>query len=82
MKRRDIMFKNSVLKVSVNTQKWLKASFNRAIKTMAQVAVATIGINGTMGAVDWKIVCSTVALSGILSVLTSIAGLPEVESEE
>lgn len=76
------MFKNSVLKLSVNTQKWAKASFNRAIKTMAQVAIATIGVNSTMGSVNWMVVCSTVALSGILSILTSIAGLPEVESEE
>lgn len=76
------MFKNCVFKVSVNTQKWLKASLNRAIKTMAQVAIATIGVNSTMGSVNWLVVGSTVALSGILSMLTSIAGLPEVESEE
>ena len=76
------MFKNTVFKVSVNTQKWVKASAIRAIKTMAQVAIATIGVNSTMGSVNWAIVGSTVALSGILSALTSIGGLPEVESEE
>lgn len=76
------MFKNSVLKVSVSTKKWVKASLNRAIKTMAQVAIATIGINSTLGSVNWAVVGSTVALTGILSILTSIGGLPEVESEE
>lgn len=76
------MFKNNVFKVSVNTKKWFKAASTRAIKTMAQTAIATIGTSAALGAVDWKIVISASLLSGILSVLTSIAGLPEVGEGE
>ena len=77
------MFKNNVFKVSVDTQKWAKAAGVRAVKTAAQTAVATIGTAAVMGAVDWKMVASASVLSGVLSVLTSIAGIPEVaESEE
>lgn len=59
--------------------KWAKASGIRAIKTVAQTAVATIGVSATMGEVNWVVVGSTALLAGILSVLTSVAGLPEVE---
>lgn len=72
------MFKNCVFKVSVNTQKWAKAAGVRAVKTMAQTSIATIGTAAAMGAVDWKMVASATVLSGILSVLTSVAGIPEV----
>lgn len=75
------MFKNSVLKPSVNTVKWLKASCIRAIKTMAQSGIAMIGTASIMSTVDWKMVISATLLSGILSVLTSISGIPEVENE-
>ena len=75
------MFKNCVFKMSVSTQKWIKAAGVRAIKTMAQTAVATIGTAAAMRAVDWKLVVSASALAGILSVLTSVAGIPEVENE-
>ena len=75
------MFKNCVFKVSVNTQKWAKAAGVRAIKTVAQTAVAAIGTAAAMGAVDWKLVASTSVLSGVISVLTSIAGIPEVTEE-
>ena len=75
------MFKNTVLKPSVDTVKWLKAAGIRAIKTLAQVAIATIGTSAAMGDVNWIMVASTSALSGILSILTSIAGIPEVEME-
>lgn len=75
------MFKNCVFKVSVNTQKWAKAAGVRAIKTVAQTAVATIGTAAAMGAVDWKLVASASVLSGVISVLTSIAGIPEVTEE-
>lgn len=61
------------------TKKWLKAAGIRAIKTVAQTAVATIGTASAMGNVDWVFVASASALAGVLSILTSIAGLPEVE---
>lgn len=75
------MFKNCVFKVSVNTQKWIKAATVRAVKTMAQTSIATIGSAAVLGAVDWKMVASATILSGILSVLTSVAGIPEVQEE-
>lgn len=75
------MFNNTVFKPNVDTVKWLKAAGIRAIKTMAQVAIATIGTSAAMGDVNWVMVASTSALSGILSILTSIAGIPEVEME-
>ena len=58
---------------------WTKAAIIRAIKTMAQSAVALIGTSVVISDVDWKIVISATVLSGILSLLTSVAGLPEVE---
>ena len=73
------MFKNSVFKVAVNTIKWAKAAGIRAVKTMAQSAIGAIGAAVTLGAVDWRIVGSTAALAGVLSLLTSVAGIPEVE---
>lgn len=75
------MFKNCVLKPSVNTVKWAKAAGIRAVKTMAQTAVATIGTAAVMGAVNWSMVGSAAVLAGVLSVLTSISGIPEVEEE-
>lgn len=75
------MFKNNVFKVSVNTKKWMKCASVRAVKTFAQTAVATIGTSAAMGAVDWKMVASASVLAGIVSLLTSIAGLPEVCEE-
>lgn len=75
------MFKNCVFKVSVNTKKWVKAAVVRAIRTMAQAAIAAIGVSTTIGTVDWKLVASTTVVTGILSFLTSVAGLPEVESK-
>ena len=64
-----------------NFKKWIKAAAVRAIKTVAQTAIATIGTTAMMREVDWAVVLSTSALAGVLSVLTSIAGLPEVESK-
>lgn len=58
---------------------WVKAAGVRAIKTVAQTAVATIGTSAAMGEVNWVLVGSSAALAGILSLLTSVAGLPEVE---
>lgn len=64
-------------------KKWIKAAGIRAIKTVAQTAVATIGTSAVIGDVNWLVVLSASALAGILSLLTSIAGLPELkESEE
>jgi hypothetical protein len=62
-------------------KKWVKAAAKRAVKTVAQTAIATIGVSTTMGQVDWIVVLSTSALAGVLSVLTSIAGLPEVKED-
>ena len=76
------MLKNSVFKPSVDTQKWLKAAGIRAVKTMAQAAIAGIGAAAAMGQVDWKYVLSASALAGVLSMLMSITGITEVESEE
>ena len=59
--------------------KWWKAAGVRAIKTVAQTAVATIGSSAVLSAVDWRVVASASVLAGILSLLTSVAGLPEVD---
>lgn len=61
------------------TKEWFKAAGIRAIKTCAQTAVATIGTAAVMSSVDWKMVVSASVLAAILSVLTSLAGLPEVD---
>lgn len=63
---------------NVFTKKWFYAAFIRSLKTVAQTAVATIGVSATMTDVDWLLVGSASVLAGILSLLTSIAGLPEV----
>lgn len=65
--------------MSEKTKKWLKCAGMRAVKTVAQTAVATIGTSTVMGNVDWVMVASASALAGILSILTSVAGLPEVK---
>ena len=62
-----------------NTKKWIKAAGMRAIKTVAQTAVATIGTAAVMGQVNWVAVGSSALLAGILSLLTSVAGLPELK---
>lgn len=64
-----------------NWKTWLKAAGIRALKTVAQTAVATIGTSAVIADVNWVIVASASALAGILSILTSVAGLPEVKAE-
>lgn len=63
--------------MSDKTKKWVKAAGIRAVKTMAQTAIATIGSAAVISAVDWKVVISASVLAGGLSLLTSVAGLPE-----
>ena len=73
------MLKNCVLRVSVDTQKWAKAAGIRALKTMAQTAVAVIGTGAVISTVDWKMVVSSAIVAGVVSLLTSVAGIPEVD---
>lgn len=61
-----------------NLKNWAKAAGIRAIKTVAQTAVATIGTAAALGQVDWRLVASASVLAGVLSLLTSVAGLPEL----
>lgn len=61
------------------SKKWIKCAGVRALKTMAQTAVATIGTASALGDIDFRLVISATVVAGVLSVLTSIAGLPEVE---
>lgn len=63
----------------IRTKEWLKAAAVRAVKTMAQAAIAMIGTSVVLSDIDWKLVLSASVVAGILSVLTSLAGLPEVD---
>ena len=76
------MLKNCVFKVSVDNRKWLKAAGIRAVKTVAQAAIAGIGAAAALGQVDWKYVLSASVMAGVISILTSIAGIPEVGDSE
>ena len=66
--------------MSEKAKKWLKAALVRAVKTVAQTAVATIGTAAVLSSVDWTMVASASLLAGVLSLLTSVAGLPEVKT--
>ena len=66
--------------MSDKTKLWIKSASVRAIKTVAQTAIATIGTSAALGDVNWVMVGSSSLLSGILSILTSVAGLPEVNT--
>ena len=61
-------------------RQWTKAAAVRAIKTVAQTAVGVIGASTVVSSVDWKVVVSSAVLAGVVSILTSVAGLPEVET--
>ena len=76
------MFKNNVFKANVDTKQWFKATAVRAIKTVAQIAIANIGVSATMGEVNWVMVGSASLLAGVVSILTSVAGIPEVKEGE
>ena len=65
-----------------NYKKWLRCAGIRAIKTVAQTAVSTIGVSAVMSEVNWVAVCSASLLAGILSLLTSISGLPEIKEDD
>ena len=75
------MFKNCVFKADVDTVQWAKAAARRAIKTMAQTFVDPVGAATVMGDVNWTMVASASVLAGILSMATSIAGLPELDTK-
>ena len=75
------MFKNCVFKDSVNTRKWMVNAGIRAVKTMAQTAVAVMGTSTVLSAIDWRMVLSSAVVAGIVSLLTSVAGLPEAPCE-
>ena len=66
--------------MSEKWRNWWKAAGVRAIKTVAQAAIGTIGASALLSEVDWLVVASAAALAGVLSLLTSVAGLPEVEA--
>ena len=74
------MFKNNVF--SVNTKKWFKAAAVRAIKTMAQTALSMLTVGQAVMEVNWINVLSVTATAGVISLLTSIGGIPEVTEEE
>lgn len=75
------MFKNCVFKNSVDTRKWMVNAGIRAVKTMAQTAVAVMGTSTVLSAIDWRMVLSSAVMAGIVSLLTSVAGLPEAPCE-
>lgn len=76
------MFKNCVFKPSVNTIEWVKAASVRAIKTMAQAALGIMGTGIFIHDIDWVMVVSASIVAGIASILTSVAGIKEVQAKE
>lgn len=68
--------------MKIKSKQWLKAAAIRAVRTIAQTAIATIGTSAMICTVNWKVVLSSALMSGILSILTSVAGLPEIKTEQ
>lgn len=73
------MFKNTVFKPSVDTIEWCKKAGIRAVKTMAQTALSLFTVGQIVSEIDWAMVASASVVAGVYSILTSIAGIPEVE---
>ena len=73
------MFKNNVFNVSVDTKKWIKAATVRAVKTVAQTAGGMITVGAAIREVEWGYIASVSAVAGVISIITSIAGIPEVQ---
>lgn len=67
--------------MSTKTKKWIKAALVRCVRTVAQTSVATIGAAAVLSDVNWTMVVSASLLAGLLSILTSVAGLPEVKED-
>lgn len=77
------LFENNVFKVSVDTKKWLKATATRTVRSMAFTALSLIPTTGaTLGSVNWGMVASAAVVSGIITALTCVAGVPEVAEEK
>ena len=76
------MFKNSVFKTSIDTKRWFKAAAIRAVRTMAQTAIPMIPVGVSIVAVDWKVVLGVCLCAGVLSLITSVGGIPEVSSDK
>jgi hypothetical protein len=76
------MFKNSVLKVSVDTKEWFKKAGIRAVKTFAQSMASFITVGAALKEIDWGYIVSVSVVSAIYSIATSVAGIPEVKSKE
>lgn len=75
------MFKNTVFKPSVDTVEWFKKAGVRAVKTMAQTALSLFTVGQIVSEIDWVMVASASVVAGVYSVLTSVAGIPEVEEK-
>lgn len=65
-----------------NLKRWFQAAGIRALKTVAQTAAATVGTSALLSEVNWGVVCSAALLAGVLSLLTSVAGLPEIQTAD
>lgn len=76
------MFQNNVFQPSIDTKQWMRAAGVRAVKTTAQAALALIPAAATISQVDWRVAAGTALLSGLTSLLTSVAGIPEVMQKE